>query len=116
MWKEKSFAAKPKTCPWAAILCFAVGFAALAFWFVKRQALVENDYLTLAILAFFFFVSGIYLLSQGNNLFSAAGFPIAFLVFLIPFPSFLTNWIEMFFQHASASAAYAMLQISDAPV
>lgn len=116
LWKEKNFRTKSGTCPWAATLCFVLGLAALVLWLVKRDALIENNYLTLTILAFVFFIGGSYLLLLGKSLFDAAGFPVAFLVFLVPFPDFVTNWLETFFQHTSAAAAYAMLQLTNTPV
>lgn len=35
---------------------------------------------------------------------------------MIPFPAFLTEWIEIFFQHTSAYATHAMLAVSGAPM
>lgn len=117
LWKDRSrFANKTSTSPWAAALCILVGLAALATWVLNKGTLVEIDYLSLTIFAFVSFVCAIYLLVLGRNIFNADGFPFAFLLFMVPFPVFLTNGIETFFQHASASAAYALLELSNAPV
>src|ERR1051325_5116946 len=44
------------------------------------------------------------------------GFPASFLVLMVPFPSALTNWIEMFFQHTSADAASFLFNLTGMPV
>lgn len=107
------------TSPVAAILTSAAGLCALAFyWFSFRHSssFNPNDYLSLTIFAFVCFVFAVYLFLLGKNVFSTAGFPIAFLLFMVPFPLAVTDWIEAFFQHASADAAYAMLEMANATV
>lgn len=100
--------------PLAAALAFTLGICSLAFYWIffrKSAAFNSNDELTLTIFAFVAFIFGAYLLLPGKNIFSRAGFPIAFLLFMVPFPLMMTNAIETFFQHTSADAAYAMLQV-----
>lgn len=99
----------------AAAIAFVLGFCALAFYwlfFRKSAAFNSNDALTLTIFAFVCFIFGAYLALLGRNIFSRAGFPIAFLLFMVPFPIVVTDAIEMFFRHTSADAAYAMLQLA----
>jgi exosortase C (VPDSG-CTERM-specific) len=43
-------------------------------------------------------------------------FPLAFLVFIVPFPDDLTRQIESFFQYTSADAASLLLGMSQTPV
>jgi exosortase C (VPDSG-CTERM-specific) len=107
---------RPETAPCFAFSAFAIGLAALAFyWFsFRKSGANQNDALSLMTFSFVAFVAGFYLLFLGKNLFNATGFPIAFLFFIIPFPTFFTTGIETFFQHASASAAEVMLQLSGA--
>jgi len=103
-----------KTSSTSGWIAFALGLAALAFYwfsFRKSSAFNPNDALTITIFAFVCFIFGTYLMLIGKNIFSRAGFPIAFLLFMVPFPIVATDAIEMFFQHTSADAAYAMLQL-----
>jgi exosortase C (VPDSG-CTERM-specific) len=105
--------------PWAATLAFGFGICSLAFYwlfFRKSAAFNSNDELTLTIFAFVAFIFGTYLLLLGKNIFSRDGFPIAFLLFMVPFPLVATNALETFFQHTSADAAYAMLQLANETV
>jgi exosortase C (VPDSG-CTERM-specific) len=125
LWRKRSFLTdhsenqRHQISPVPAILAFVIALAALAFyWFSFRHSLHfnPNDYLALTIFAFVCFVFTAYLLFLGTNVFSTTGFPIAFLLFMVPFPMVVTDWIEMFFQHASADAAYVMLQMANATV
>jgi exosortase C (VPDSG-CTERM-specific) len=74
------------------------------------------DYLAVMTLAFLcFLLAGAFVFVQRGYLKSIT-FPIAFLIFCVPFPTFLQDWIEAFFQHGSAHVAYAMLELARMPV
>lgn len=85
------------------------------YWFTMKGG-SSDAYLTAVTLAFVFFVLAFYLLLLGNSLFSNTAFPMLLLFFMVPFPSFMTNAIEGFFQYWSAEAAFGMLQLSNASV
>ena len=46
----------------------------------------------------------------------AIAFPMALLVFTVPFPDFLLSWIDTFLQHGSAVFAGLFFQLSGTPV
>lgn len=73
------------------------------------------DYLAVMTLAFLcFLLSGAFVFVQRNYLKSIT-FPVAFLIFCVPFPTFLQDGIEDFFQHGSAQVAYVMLKVAGMP-
>jgi exosortase len=69
--------------------------------------------MTLAFL--YFLLSGAFIFVQRNYLKSIA-FPVAFLIFCVPFPTFLQDAIEAFFQKGSAQVADVMLEAAGMPV
>ena len=74
------------------------------------------DYLAVMTLAFLcFLLSGAFVLVQRNYLKSIT-FPVAFLIFCVPFPTFLQDGLETFFQHGSAHVANVMLEVAGMPV
>jgi exosortase C (VPDSG-CTERM-specific) len=82
----------------------------------KNWEFEKADYLAVMILAFLsFLLSGAFFLIPRNYLKSIT-FPMAFLIFCVPFPTFLQDGIEKFFQHGSAHVAYAMLKVAGMPV
>lgn len=96
-----------------------VGAAALAFY---RFGLGHNwtfdkkDYLAIMTVAFLcFLLSGALVFVQRNYLKSIT-FPIAFLIFCVPFPTFLQDGLEAFFQHGSAHVADVMFRMAGMPV
>jgi len=75
-----------------------------------------TDYLAVMTLAFLcFLLSGAFIFVPRSYLKSIA-FPIAFLIFCVPFPTFLQDGIEAFFQKGSAQVAYVMLEAARMPV
>lgn len=82
----------------------------------KHWTFETADYLAVMILAFLcFLLSGAFVFVQRGYLKSIT-FPIAFLIFCVPFPTFLQDGIETFFQHGSAHVANVMLQLAGMPV
>jgi len=82
----------------------------------REAAMEPDDFLALAIASFVCFLWGGGLLILGTATARALAFPLAFLVFLIPFPAEVTHWIEMFFQHTTASVSHLFFLISGTPV
>jgi exosortase C (VPDSG-CTERM-specific) len=76
----------------------------------------QTDHLALTVFSFVCFVIGACFLFLNKTALRSMIFALAFLVFMVPFPSRLEDWIETFFQHTSAEAAYAMLRLSGMPV
>jgi len=75
-----------------------------------------DDYLALMTLAFLgFFITGCFLF-LGRKTMRTIILPIAFLLFIVPFPSFLLGWIEPFLQHGSAFAAAGFFKASGMPL
>jgi exosortase C (VPDSG-CTERM-specific) len=86
-----------------ALIPFATGLAVLLFWL--RAPLVTQDYLTWATLSFVLFFVAACCFCFDPEMLRALSFPLGFLVFGIPFPVFLVDWIETFLQHSSALGA-----------
>jgi len=76
----------------------------------------DNDYLSITVFSWFFFLTGGFLFFFGSNTLRALAFPLGFLVFMAPFPSTFTNWLEAFLQHGSADAASALFSLTGATV
>ena len=102
-----------------AALPLLAGVAVLVFYRVglkRGWAFEDENYLAIMTLAFLCFLwSGAFLFVQRNYLKSIA-FPVAFLIFCVPFPTFLQDGIETFFQRGSAHVAYAMFTLARMPV
>ena len=100
-------------------LPFLAGVAVLGLYRFGRGrgwAFEDADYLAVMTLAFLcFLLSGAFIFVQRNYLKSIT-FPIAFLIFCVPFPTFLQDGLETFFQRGSAHVAYAMLSTAGMPV
>jgi exosortase C (VPDSG-CTERM-specific) len=79
-------------------------------------ALPAPDQLSLTTLSFVLFLIAGTAWIFGPARTRALAFPLAFLLFIAPFPGFVTHAIEMFFQHASADAASLMFGLSQTSV
>jgi len=71
-----------------------------------------EDYLALMTLSFLSFLAGGCFLFLGKETLRQIAFPAAFLIFLAPFPVFLRQAIESFFQHGSAAVADVLFRLS----
>src|SRR6266404_1003175 len=92
--------------------------ALIGYWAAVRSGWkpTTDDYLALMTLAFLaFFVSGCFLF-LGRQTMRNIAFPIVFLIFMVPFPSFLLGWIETILQHGSAYAAAGFFKASGMPL
>jgi exosortase C (VPDSG-CTERM-specific) len=97
---------------------FAAGLLNTAInWIAPRGGLgaIEN-YLALNILAMLLFFVSICFLFLGKLFVRAVTFPLALLVFTIPFPDFLRHVLESFLQHGSAVFAAMFFHLSGTPV
>jgi len=115
--REPVPASRPNRAP--AVVPFLAGASVLALYqygLAHHWRIETADYLAAMTLAFLcFLLSGAFIFIQRNYLKSLT-FPIAFLLFCVPFPTFLQDGIESFFQHGSAHVAYAMFSTSGMPV
>jgi exosortase C (VPDSG-CTERM-specific) len=89
------------------VLFFALGAAVLcAYWFGPHVGLaVKRDHLTWTTSALVLFFVGLCFFCMGPATLRAAAFPLALLIFAIPFPLALVDWTEKLLQHSSAEAA-----------
>jgi len=102
-----------------AAIPLALGIAVAAtfgFFRLSGWGFAQHDALSLTILSFVLF-----LISGAAWIFGPARtrtliFSLSFLLFMVPFPTFVTHVIEAFFQHTSADAASLMFTISNTPV
>ncbi len=102
-----------------AVLPLATGFALLAgyFWSVHTGWKPPTpDYLALMTLSFLMLLWGGLCLVLGKDTLRAAAFPIAFLIFMVPFPVAAAEWIQGALQHGSADVAYVFFKLSGMPV
>ena len=104
------------TRKWAVIPLLAGCLALAAYWMGNGSNWLPNDYLALMVSAFLCFVVAACLLFLNRNTLRLIAFPLAFLVFMVPFPQLVERGIETFFQHTSAGAAHAMIRGVGTPV
>jgi exosortase C (VPDSG-CTERM-specific) len=100
------------------LLFFSVGMLVLAaYWIASRSTFwsMEN-YLAINILAFLLIFTGICFFFFGKAFVGVIAFPLALLVFTIPFPDFLRHSLETFLQHGSAVFAGIFFQLSGTPI
>ncbi len=96
-----------------------LGISALStFWVLRLRGweFATADYLSLTTLAFVSFLCSGAAWIFGPARIRALAFPLAFLIFMVPFPAIVTHRLETFLQHASAEAAALMLGISQTSV
>ena len=79
----------------------ALAVYTVPFVFNARMGLSES--LTCAVLSFVFLFIGVCGCFLGRSFISAITFPLGFLLFLTPFPTFLIEWIETGLQYGSAA-------------
>jgi exosortase C (VPDSG-CTERM-specific) len=94
------------------------GLATLAAaWglFPSTHFLSHNDYLALMTLAFLCFLAMGAFLFLGRKWMTAAAFPFAFLIFMIPLPDRAVDWLETASKLASAEAANWFFNLSGTP-
>ena len=75
-----------------------------------------QDHVALIATGFVLLLVGGTLLCFGSDITRFLTFPLAFLGFMIPFPIFLTGWIETFYQYTSADLSHALLRMTQTPV
>lgn len=120
IWPKRSALVAPSRPAWRpALLPLLGGLGLLTGYTMALRSgwrPKTDDYLAVMTLSFLsILLSGSFII-LGSDALRAIAFPVAFLFFMAPFPSAVLNWIESFFQHASADAAYALLTLTGMPV
>jgi exosortase C (VPDSG-CTERM-specific) len=111
IWLRRDrLALAPSGARWPALLLAAAGLAL----FAARVA--PGDVVAMRALSFclLLWAGGFALLGAGTM--RAFAFPAAFLVFMVPLPSFAVNAIEAFFQYTSAALAFRFIDWSGTAV
>jgi exosortase C (VPDSG-CTERM-specific) len=98
-----------------AFVLAAAGIAALAVRFTWLRSLSVNDDVALMTLAFVSFAAAGGFLFLGVKWMTAAAFPVAFLIFMVPLPDAVVTWLEQVSVLASADAAAVYFQASGTP-
>jgi exosortase C (VPDSG-CTERM-specific) len=105
--------------PWSirgAVAMVAIAAAALAASVRFGAGLSINDGLALTTLAYACVVAAGGFLFLGSKWMSAAAFPVAFLLFLVPLPDAAVNWLERASVLASADVAAWFFNAAGTPV
>jgi exosortase C (VPDSG-CTERM-specific) len=120
LWLNRNkVSATPVPSPWLTIFFVSLGvFLIVGYWVLRGNAWkpLLSDYLCVTIASFVCFVLAGVVFFWGKERFRALLFPLLFLFFMVPFPNFVTDWIETFFQRASAEAASLLFGISQSSV
>jgi exosortase C (VPDSG-CTERM-specific) len=98
------------------VIVAGIGIAALAAGIGWRGSLSVNDGLGLMALAFVSFVAAGGFLFLGSKWMAAAAFPVAFLIFMVPLPDVVVNWLEKGSMLASAEAAALYFSVLPTPL
>ncbi len=117
-WTEKEMLpGHYSASPAAAISLVLLGCAALAGALIANAGGVisNNDWLSLMVLSFVFFLAAAGFLILGRLWMTAAAFPFAFLIFIVPMPEGMVNALEIASQHASAAAAGLFFWLGNTP-
>lgn len=103
---------------WALVPLIAGAISLGAAWTpgVFGRPLSQNDYLTLMALSFVCFAAAGGFLFLGRKWMAAAAFPFAFLIFMVPMPDRVADFLETASKLASADAASMFFNISGTPV
>jgi exosortase C (VPDSG-CTERM-specific) len=102
----------------AAVFLTAGTAVIIAYWFVLRPRLklVEDDYLAVMMVSFLLFIFGAGCLFLGREILRTTIFPLSFLTFMVPIPTFLMRGIDVFLQYGSAMVARGFFKLSGTPL
>jgi exosortase C (VPDSG-CTERM-specific) len=101
----------------AVFFCAGLAVAGGYFWMRHGGWRLElEDYLAMMTLSLLFFVLASGLATLGSSTIKSITFPIALLLFMVPYPTVVLNWIEAFFDQTSAVAACGFFELAQTPV
>lgn len=97
---------------------FLIGGTALEaiYWFGRSPVMTIDDYLAAHVFSFLLFFWAICAYFLRQSVIRTILFPLFFLIFLVPVPTFLLDGIVLFLQHTSALAAWIMYKMVGIPV
>jgi len=97
----------------AASLLAAGTLTIAGYWgaVLSGSILAQEDSLALTTPSFLLFFGGACSLFLGKSTLRVLAFPLAFLIFMVPFPVAVRATLETFLQHSSAVAAYALFKL-----
>jgi exosortase C (VPDSG-CTERM-specific) len=98
---------------WTGLLGLA---SLLGWWWGRRHGMSASDALSLPILALLLLLFAAALATLRWQRLRPNLFPIAFLIFMIPLPAFLSNGLSVMLQYASAEASNVTLRLTGMPV
>jgi exosortase C (VPDSG-CTERM-specific) len=101
--------------PFWAIPPFALGLAAAGFG-IFNDSFSLNDSLATLAFSFVCFVTAGGFLFMGRQWMAARAFPLAFLLFMVPLPDSVTDWLETASKLASVEAADFFFAVTGEPV
>ena len=101
---------------WALIPLMAGAISLAAAWNPGASGRSQNDYLALIALSFVCFVAAGGFFFLGRKWMAAAAFPFAFLIFMVPMPDRVADFLETASKLASTEAASMFFNISGTPV
>ncbi len=93
------------------VLICAFLMLAAAFFLQQRGPLSRNDSLVAPVFAFYLFLVTGALFFLGRRFCGKIAFPLAFMVFVVPFPEAVSNALEIASQHASAEIYAWMMNL-----
>jgi exosortase C (VPDSG-CTERM-specific) len=117
--RRKQLPARSSPEKMAAAISGALGILFLTGFLIMRASggsSAVEDSLALEIPAFLSFFVMLCYVFFGRQIVSMFAFPIGFLVFMVPFPVFLLDWIVSGLQVGSAVAADIMFELAGTPV
>lgn len=93
--------------------------AGLLFYWIGKSYLTElnqNDYLSLVMFSFLTFFIGAFIFCYGIRAFRKALFPLLFMIFIVPIPTFILDPLIRVLVIGSANASYAVFNVLDVPI
>ena len=105
-----------KSDPVVSALALGTGLLALAGYGLALGLdlkLPPENRLALTTVSYLLLLTGLGGWFLGREMLRAITLPVAFLVFMLPMPVFLTEAIETFLQHGSAEVAYGLFSLAD---
>lgn len=117
IWMDRARIDYQNTAPVKAASLIPFGIAAISFfvfWTNREQwtgDLYENR-LSSITLSYVMAIYGAALLTLGPSILRSIAFPLFLALFMVPFPVFVKEAIETFFQYTSADAAFWMIKVA----
>lgn len=116
-WIRKTNPAVPDPPNRVWSLAPGIGAAALLsfYWTTESFAAIE-DSLAVPTLAYVLLIYSAALFTIGPRRLKPQKFALAFLVFLVPLPTIVQEWVNTFFQYTSAEVSYHMVRAAGIPI